>query len=302
MHKPKLLLVTAIFFSVGLYAQAPEPDGAGLRPGTLPEHWNTGGPDCSALPAFQIHQYNPDFYILRESGCTHYEKPFIFLFFGETRALLVDTGAGKAQTSTAVRGVIAEWAKAHNRAAESIDLVVAHSHSHGDHIAGDSQFQSVPHTTLIPLTVDDTASFFHITKWPDSTGSIDLGKRTIDVVPIPGHDKLSVAYYDAQTGVLLTGDTLYPGRLYISDFPQNLDSIRRLVAFTADKPVAHALGNHIEQTNTPFLDYKVGTKYQPQEHQLALSRAHLLELLNALEAMQSHPKRLALRDFTVWPK
>jgi hypothetical protein len=57
------------------------------------------------------------------------------------------------------------------------------------------------------------------------------------------------------------------------------------------------LGNHIEQTNTPFFDYK-GTKYQPQANELVL----FLELLHALEAMQSHPKRLALRDFTGWPK
>jgi hydroxyacylglutathione hydrolase len=302
MQTPKYFLATMLSISAGLYAQAPEPNGAGLQPGTILEHWNTGGPDCTALPAFQIHQYNPDFYILRESGCTNYEKPFLFLFFGQDRALLLDTGAGKVQAATAVRGVMAEWAKAHDRPIDSIDLIVGHTHSHGDHIAGDAQFKGAAHTTLIPLTVADTVSFFRISHWPDSIGSLDLGKRVINVIPIPGHDKLSVAYYDALTGILLTGDTLYPGRLYIGDFQQNLDSIRRLVEFTAGKPIAHALGNHIEQTNTPFLDYKVETKYQPQEHELALSRAHLLELLSALEAMQAHPVRLALRDFTIWPK
>jgi len=301
MRLLKLVLLAA---AVGLTvrAQAPEPNGGGLVTGTLPEHWDTGGPDCGKLPLFQIHAYNPNFYILRESGCTNYEKPFLFLFFGETRALLLDTGAGKVDTATPVRGLIAEWAKAHNRTAESVDLVVAHTHSHGDHIAGDSQFRDAPNTTLVPLTVDDTAAFFHIAKWPELAGSIDLGKRVIDVIPIPGHDKLSLAFYDAQTGILLTGDTLYPGRLYVADFQQNLNSIRRLVTFTNGKLVAHVLGNHIEQTNTPFLDYKVGTKYQPAEHELALSRAHLLELKDALESMQLHPVRLALSDFTIWPK
>ena len=43
-------------------------------------------------------------------------------------------------------------------------------------------------------------------------GRIDLGDRIIDVIPIPGHDVLSLAYYDRQTGILLTGDGLYPGR------------------------------------------------------------------------------------------
>ena len=129
-----------------------------------------------------------------------------------------------------------------------------------------------------------------------------LGNRVIEVIPIPGHDPVSLAFYDARTGILLTGDTLYPGRLYIEDFPAYRASVQRLVRYTAHKPVAHILGNHIEQTSTPYLDYPVGTKYQPQEHELPLARAHLLELDLALEEMQSHPVRIALRDFTVWPK
>jgi len=34
------------------------------------------------VPDWQVHEYNADFYIIRESGCTHYEKPFIYLIFG----------------------------------------------------------------------------------------------------------------------------------------------------------------------------------------------------------------------------
>ena len=52
-----------------------------------------GGPD------WQVHEYNPNFFILRQSGCIHYEKPFLYLFFGRDSALLEDTGAGKATTA-----------------------------------------------------------------------------------------------------------------------------------------------------------------------------------------------------------
>jgi hydroxyacylglutathione hydrolase len=45
----------------------------------------------------------------------------------------------------------------------------------------------------------------------------------------------------------------------------------------------------------------VGTRYQPNEHELALSRGALLELETALVSMHGVPQRLALRDFTVWP-
>jgi len=31
--------------------------------------------------------YNPDLYIIRESGGANYEKPFLYLFFGKDRAL-----------------------------------------------------------------------------------------------------------------------------------------------------------------------------------------------------------------------
>ena len=42
--------------------------------------------------------------------------------------------------------------------------------------------------------------------------------------------------------------------------------------------------------------------YQPEEHELALSRGTLLELQEALLEMQSKPVRLALRDITIWPR
>ena len=48
-------------------------------------------------------------------------------------------------------------------------------------------------------------------------------------------------------------------------------------------------------------NYPVGTMYQPQEHELALSRGSLLELEDALLSLHGVPQRLALRDFSVWP-
>ena len=56
-------------------------------------------PQCIEVPDWQIHQYNEDFYILRQSGCTHYEKPFLYLLFGKDKALLEDTGAGKSDAA-----------------------------------------------------------------------------------------------------------------------------------------------------------------------------------------------------------
>jgi hydroxyacylglutathione hydrolase len=298
--RPLILLSTALSLgAAGCHGQAPQADGAGVRRGELPQKWITGGPKCAEVPDWQVQEYNEDLYILRESGCTDYEKPFLYLFFGEERALLEDTGSGHPETARVVMGVMSRWLK-HNKR-ESIPLVVTHSHSHGDHTAGDSQFQRMKGVTMVPLDVAGMQRFFGIRKWPEDTGQIDLGHRAIDVIPIPGHDVLSIALYDRQTGILFSGDSLYPGRVFVRDFDAFVRSNQRLVDFTRGKVVTHILGCHIEQSTTPFLDYPVGTAYQPEEHSLSLSRAHLLEMGDALKEMKGSRERVALSEFTIWP-
>jgi glyoxylase-like metal-dependent hydrolase (beta-lactamase superfamily II) len=250
------------------------------------------------MPEWEIQPYNADLYIIRENGCVNFEKPFLYLFFGKDKALLIDTGAGKTHVTDTVSSVIQNWAQANHR--DAPPLIVGHSHSHDDHIAGDAQLMARPNTTMVPLTVEGTRKFFGIARWPQDAGRIDLGDRIIDVIPIPGHDVLSLAYYDRQTGILLTGDSLYPGRLYVIDFPSFVASTDRLVRFTDQKIVTHIRGCHVEEARTPYLDYKVETSYQPDEHVLDLGRGELLELNEALKQMKS-PKRLAFRDFTIWP-
>jgi hydroxyacylglutathione hydrolase len=198
---------------------------------------------------------------------------------------------------------VKNWLKRNGRT--SIPLIVVHTHEHEDHTWGDKALQAmndpaIP-VTFVPAEVEATKKFYGIQNWPSDIGHVDLGGRIIDVIPIPGHSAASVAFYDRNTAVLLSSDSLYPGRLYVQDFAAFQASTERLIEFTKDKPVANILGNHIEETNTPYLDYPVGTMYQPNEHELALTRGTLLELETALVSMHGVPQRLALRDFTVWP-
>jgi len=133
------------------------------------------------------------------------------------------------------------------------------------------------------------AGFYGMPNWPEDPGAVDLGARVLDVLAIPGHDSVSVALYDRQTAILFTGDSVYPGRLYIRDFAAFEKSNDRMLRFTAGKPVAHLLGNRIEQTRTPYTDYPVGTIYQPNEHELPLSRGALFEIQAGLAAMHGKP-------------
>jgi glyoxylase-like metal-dependent hydrolase (beta-lactamase superfamily II) len=285
-------------------AQFPQPDGGNIRSGSLPLSWMTGGPKCMEMPEWQVHEYNPDLFIFRQSGCTDYEKPFLYLFFGKDRALLLDTGSRHGNLVPTLQRTVHLWLLRNKLA--RINLIVAHSHSHSDHTAGDSELQALDDPampiTFVAPTLEATEKFYGISDWPETIGSVDLGSRIIDVIPIPGHDTVSVALYDRQTAILFTGDSLYPGRIYIRDWPAFAKSNERMVRFTENKPVAHILGCHIEETRTPFLDYPVGTIYQPNEHELSLSRGALLEMQAALDSLHGIPQRIAYRDFSLWPE
>lgn len=284
-------------------AQFPQPDGGDLQPGTLPAHWNTGGPKCMEMPEWQIHEYNPNLFLLRQSGCTDYEMPFLYLFFGTERGLLWDTGSRNGDLVPTLQHVVHDWLERNHR--DSIPLIVMHSHSHGDHTWGDAAVQAMRDPAIriefVAPTVEAAVKFFTISSWPTGLGQVDLGGRVLNIIPIPGHDRYAVALYDRATGVVLTGDNLYPGRLYISDFPTYRASTERLIAFLEGKPVSYILGNHIEETSTPFKDFPIGSIYHPNEHQLQLSFGDLLALDDALKAMQSSPRRMAMSNFTIWP-
>jgi hydroxyacylglutathione hydrolase len=285
------------------HAQFPQPNGGDLERGSLPAHWYSQEPKCMEIPEWQVHEYNPNFILLRQSPCSDYEKPFIFLLFGKDKAMLIDTGSRNGDLVPTLQLTVKNWLKRNNRA--SIPLIVAHTHEHEDHTWGDKAIQAMNDpampVTFVAASVEADTQFFSIANWPDGIGHVDLGSRVLDIIPIPGHSKASIAFYDHNTGVLLSGDTMYPGRLYVADFPAFQASIERLIKFTQGKPIANVIGNHIEETTTPFLDYPVGTMYQPNEHPLAMDRGSLLELEDALLSMHGTPQRLALRDFTVWP-
>jgi hydroxyacylglutathione hydrolase len=293
-----LSLCTALFATAGAI-QAQQADDKGVRHGEFPNKWITGGPKCAEVPDWQVQEYNEDLYIIRESGCTDPEKPFLYLFFGRDRALLEDTGSGHPETAREISAVTSRWLRHNHR--ESIPLIVTHSHSHDDHVAGDSQMASLPNVTMVPLNVAGLQKAFAIAKWPEDIGKIDLGDRVIDVIPIPGHDTLSIALYDRQTGILFTGDSLYPGRVFVRDLDAFTKSNQRMLDFTRGKVVTHILGCHVEQTTTPYLDYPVGTMFAPDEHALPLSRAHLLEMNDALKEMKGSRERYPLAEFTIWP-
>lgn len=237
----------------------------------------------STEPPIQVHAYDTHTYILRQSKMTSFEAPFLYLFFGNDRALLLDTGATKDPAVFPLRDtvdtIMRQWLAAHPR--ETYGLVIAHTHGHGDHVAGDAQFDGRPDTTVVPADVVSATGFFGFTSWPTEIVPFDLGGRVLRVTGIPGHDERSIAVYDPWTGFLVAGDSVYPGRLYVRDMPAYLDSLSRLVTFTETHPVTHVMGCHIEMSRTPRRDYPMGCRCQPHEADLPMTVAQLVAARDA---------------------
>lgn len=266
--------------------------------------WISGSADCAANtdPPIQVVQYNYNTWILRENKCVNYEAPFMFLFIGHKKALLMDDGAtfseAKFPIYKTVDSLVARWEKANNA---QVELIVAHTHSHGDHTAGDGQFRNKPNTTVVGLKLEDVQSFFKLENWPQQTNEFDLGDRVMQIILIPGHHKTSIAVYDNETKILLSGDSFYPGRLYVNDWQAFKASTQRLFNFASTHKIAYILGNHIEMANTPGMDYPIGTTYQPDEHILPLTIKDLSLLNTTLINLGDKPVRKTLDDFIIYP-
>ncbi|HKE63412.1 MAG TPA: MBL fold metallo-hydrolase [Micromonosporaceae bacterium] len=256
--------------------------------GSLDVAWIHGAPkgQPNTDPPIQVHAYDEHTYILRQSKATSFEAPFLYLFFGNDRALLLDTGATKDPTLFPLRdtvdSIVREWTDRHPH--DSYHLVVAHTHGHGDHVAGDAQFTDRANTTVVPADVASSTEFFGFTSWPAEIVSLDLGGRVLEVTGIPGHDERSIAVYDPWTGFLVTGDSVYPGRLYVRDMPAYVDSMQRLVALAANRQVTHVMGCHIEMTRTARHDYHTGCRYQPHEPPLQMTVGQLAAVRDAAAA------------------
>ena len=265
--------------------------------------WFSGAKDCSVdnNKAIEVYQKNANSYILRQNKCLHYEAPFIYLLLGSEKALLVDTGATKSAKdfplAQTIQAILASKAQASKK---PLELLVAHSHSHSDHIAADSQFTDIA-KVISANNLAEVTKTFKLSQWPNNLANFDLGDRKITVIPSPGHQKEAISFYDPQTQWLLTGDTFYPGRLYTRQWQAYVKTIARLVEFSTSHKISAILGAHIEMSAQNGVDYPTGSKYQPNEASLVLTVEDLKTLNQQLVKLGNEAKRVKLDKFIIYP-
>jgi hydroxyacylglutathione hydrolase len=256
-----------------------------LVPGSMDLHWNEGALDCAKnlQPPIQVHPYNSRTFILRENPCVTAEAPFMYLLVGSAKALLIDSGdvadpkqMPLAQTVMAILPV--EHGSDGQPASEpKMPLIVVHTHGHLDHRLGDSQFEHLPNVEVVGTDLNHVTKYFGFADWPNRLAQVDLGDRTIDVIPTPGHYPSHVSYYDRETGLFFSGDFFLPGHLIIDNASEDLASAKRVADFIRNRPVSYVLGGHIE-LDADGESLPLGSHYHPREHVLQLSKQDLLGL------------------------
>jgi hydroxyacylglutathione hydrolase len=277
-------------FSIALAMSAVSvPALSQLQPGSMNVHWDEGAPDCAKVsqPPLQVHAYNDRTFILRENLCATFEAPFMYLLIGSQKALLIDTGdvadPSRMPLAKTVMSLLPEAGSAKR------PLLVVHTHRHLDHRAGDPQFAQLPNVQVVGFDIDTVRRFYHFNNWPNGLAQIDLGDRTVDVMPTPGHNETEVSFYDGNTGLFFSGDFLIPGRLMIDDTGAELGSAQRVAAFVKDRPVSYVLGGHIEKDANGEL-YSWGVQFHPHEHVLQMTKDDLLALPAALKTFNGFYK------------
>jgi hydroxyacylglutathione hydrolase len=264
-------------------ALTPQPGWSQLVPGSMDVRWNEGSPKCAndPQPPLQEHQYNTQTFILRENLCTTFEAPFIYLLIGSTKALLIDTGDIADPNVIPLADTVMRQLPGEGPA--KLPLLVVHTHRHLDHRAGDVQFMHFSNAQVVGFDIDSVRRYYKFADWPNGLAQVDLGDRTVDVIPTPGHNETEVSFYDRGTGLLFTGDFLMPARLLIDDTSADVASAERVAAFVKDRPISFLLGGHIEMNSAGGL-FPWQSQYHPHEHILQMTKDDALALPAAIRS------------------
>ncbi len=205
-----------------------------------------------------------------EDGVTHVHEPFIKAFYrcniwhvrGRDRDMLVDSGMGVVSLVEQVALV-----------AERPCLAVA-SHTHFDHIGCHHEFSerlchpreaglmarpTRANTLADPYVTDDIftrrppgayrSRSYEVRSAPatrliDEGDRVDLGDRNFEVMHTPGHSPGSIMLWEAATGILFSGDTIYDGPLIDDAYHSDREAYAVTMKRILDLPVRVVHGGH----------------------------------------------------------
>lgn len=195
-------------------------------------------------PWFHVYRVDPGVFALYEPY--NFQEVISWLIVGTDRALLFDTGMGMSRISAVVRELT------------RLPVTVVNSHTHYDHVGGNAEFADIrgmdtwytresaagiPHRDVVQEVTPqafcaarlraplDTARYairpFTVRSTITDGTVIPLGGRQVEVLHIPGHTPDAIALVDRANGLLWTGDTFYPGPIWLFFPGTDLDAYAR---------------------------------------------------------------------------
>lgn len=213
-----------------------------------------------------------DWYRIRSAGddITQIDEPFIQEFYrcniwhvrGRDRDMLVDSGMGVVS--------LREWVPLVTE--RPLDAVA--SHTHFDHVGCTHEFpcrlcHAAEAEILAQPTRENTVAAGYVTDeifdalppepYQSATYAvkaapatrlladgdiIDLGDRQFEVIHTPGHSPGGIALWEAESGVLISGDIVYDGPLVEETYHSNAEDYLRSMQRLARLPVRVVHGGH----------------------------------------------------------
>lgn len=213
-------------------------------------------------PWFEVYRVAPETYAIYEPHQA--EETISYLIVGTKQALLFDTGMGIGN----IQKVTSQLTKKF--------IVVLNSHTHNDHVGGNSEFTFIygmdtdftrknargsRADAQAEIASDEICGHLppgfnpktYITKpWkisrfvPDGF-TVNLGGgRKLEIIATPGHTPDAIALLDRANGLLFTGDTYYPAPIWLyrpeTDMDAYVASAKKLAALAPQ--VKLVLGAH----------------------------------------------------------
>ena len=226
----------------------------------------------------------------------NFQEVISYLVLGSEKALLFDSGMGMASIKSVTEKIT------------DLPVMVINSHTHYDHIGGNYEFDTIlamdtPYTInratngishkrvahelaeealcLEKIPELDTLNYkinpFSITTFIKDGSIIELGKRNLKIIAVPGHTPDAIALLDEENGYLWTGDTFYEAPIWLFDPETKLNDYHQSIKKLAD--LSSKLKKVFPAHNTPIAE-----------------PVRLVELVNAYEQIINGVKKAVTSD------
>ena len=126
-----------------------------------------------------------------------------FLLAGENKALLIDSGMQVHNAKEIAEGLV------------DLPIELLNTHADMDHVGSNEEFDS------FYMNPAEASNYYNTNKKtgtiiPVSDGDIiDLGGREIEIITLPGHTPGSIAALDINNRVLISGDPIQDGDIFM---------------------------------------------------------------------------------------